>query len=328
MNDIVSDSWFCSALSTQHSALLVLLAALLVDCVLGEYPAVVHPVVWIGKLVTLALKMSPRSGWWRQFAFGMVLAVSVPVASAVAVFLILHYFADVSWLAILLAAFFLKASFALRELGAAAERVRSAVAVGDIRRAREALRALCSRDAAHLDQEGLLAAAIESSAENLSDSFVAPLFYFTLFGVPGAIAYRAINTLDAMVGYRGRFEALGKASARLDDAVNWVPARLTAALLLIAGLISGRRIARAWHIFRRDRAKTPSPNGGRPMAMMAGLLSVRLEKKGVYSLGDPDNAIVPATVNDAWRLVILAAGLLCILSAVAILTGSDKLYLR
>ncbi len=199
--------------------------------------------------------------------------------------------------------------------------MRGPVEAGDLPRAREALRSLCSRDPAQLDQEGLLTATVQSLAENASDSFVAPLFYFLLFGVPGAIAYRAINTLDSRVGYRGPFEALGKASARLDDAANWLPARLTAALLLLAGWLIGRDVARAWRIFRRDRARTPSPNGGRPMAMMAGLLGVQLEKKGVYTLGDRDNPVVPATVRQAWRLVVLmgwfASGL-CVLGIVGI----------
>jgi len=175
---------------------------------------------------------------------------------------------------------------------------------------------LCSRDPAELDEEALLAATVESLAENASDSFVAPLFYFLLFGIPGAIAYRAINTLDAMVGYRGPFEALGKASARLDDVANWVPARLTAALFLLAGWVTGRDVRGGWRVFRRDRAKTPSPNGGRPMAMMAGLLGVRLDKQDVYSLGDQDNPVVPMTVRQAWRVVALTgwfASGLCVL---------------
>jgi adenosylcobinamide-phosphate synthase len=289
------------------TALAILLMALLLDQFLGEYPSPLHPVVWIGKLTSLLLRCAPQSGWWRPFIFGIALAAGVPALCAAAAAGILCLTADIPVLEVILGAFLLKASFALRELGAAAERVRAPIEAGDLPRAREALRSLCSRDPAQLDAEALVAATVQSLAENLSDSFVAPLFFFALFGVPGAIAYRAINTLDAMVGYRGRFEALGKASARFDDVVNWLPARLTALLLLFAGLLAGRDIRRGWHIFRRDRAKTPSPNGGQPMAMMAGLLGVRLEKQGSYALGDPDHALTPATVRDAWRLTVVAA---------------------
>src|SRR5262249_61854725 len=119
-------------------------------------------------------------------------------------------------------------------LGVAALDVRHALAGGRLHDARYALRSLCSRDASQLDPPLLVAAAIESVAENASDSFVAPLFYYALFGLPGAVFYRAVNTLDAMIGYHGRYEYLGKAAARLDDVLNFVPARLTAALLLAA----------------------------------------------------------------------------------------------
>jgi adenosylcobinamide-phosphate synthase len=289
--------------------------ALLWDACLGEYPAPLHPVVWIGKLVALLLRCAPRNGWWRPFAFGLSLAMFVPATCAALSLGVLALTDDIPVLQLAMSIFLLKSSFALRELGAAAGRVRALVETGDLPRAREALRSLCSRDPTHLDGEALLTGAVQSVAENLSDSFVAPLFYFVLFGVPGAMAYRAINTLDAMIGYRGPFEALGKASARLDDAANWLPARLTAALLLLAGMLAGHDAAGAWRIFRRDRKNSPSPNGGRPMAMMAGLLGVQLEKKGAYTLGDRIRPVTPTTARHAWHVAAIAAwlavGLFC-----------------
>jgi adenosylcobinamide-phosphate synthase len=302
----------------ETTALVTLIGALLLDGFLGEYPARMHPVVWIGETASFLLRFAPRDGWWNPFVFGVLLAVGLPVACFLVSQFALHLGAHLPWGEIVLGTFLLKASFALRELGIAAERVRFSVAVGGIPDARAALRSLCSRDPEQLDGEALLAATVQSLAENASDSLIAPLFYFLLLGVPGAVAYRAVNTLDAMIGYHGRFEALGKAAARLDDAANFVPARLTAALLLLVGCLTGRPVASAWRVFRRDRAKTPSPNGGRPMAMMAGLLGVRLEKKGVYSLGDASRPVTPATVQEAWRLVILAGGIMVCLSALAI----------
>jgi adenosylcobinamide-phosphate synthase len=298
-------------------AIAVLAVALSLDALYGEYPHLLHPVVWIGNTISLLLKAAPQNGWWPQFLFGILLAVLVPTLAALTGLAILQIAAPVFGLNIAISALLLKASFALRELGAAAERVRLPVAQGNIAAAREALRGLCSRDASELDGEALLAATIQSLAENVSDSFVAPILFFAIFGVPGALAYRAINTLDAMIGYRGRFEALGKAAARLDDMANFLPARLTAALLLAAGLLTGRNVGTAWRVFWRDRANTPSPNGCRPMAMMAGLLGVRLEKKGVYSLGDSISPIMPATVNQAWRLTVVTGWLtvgFCILA--------------
>ena len=132
----------------------------------------------------------------------------------------------------------------------------------------------------------LAGAAIESLTENTSDSVVAPLFYYVLFGLPGAVFYRAANTLDAMVGYHGRFEYLGKAAARLDDLLNLIPARLTALGLAFAGLLAeARRDAAASQVWWRDRGATESPNAGHPMAMGAGLLRVQLDKRDAYVLG-------------------------------------------
>jgi adenosylcobinamide-phosphate synthase len=303
------------------TALAILVGALVWDRLLGEYPAPLHPVVWIGLLISGLLGLAPQRGWWRQLVFGALLAMVVTGATVGLAVLALDLATVVAYLQIAAGIFLLKAAFALRALGAAADRVQHAIQDGNLDQAREALRSLCSRDPSELDAEDLHAAVIESVAENASDSFVAPLFHYVVLGVPGALAYRAINTLDARVGYRGRFEALGKVPARLDDVVNWLPARLTAALLLLAGLLLRKNVAAGWRILRRDGGKTPSPNGGRPMAVMAGLLGVQLAKKGVYVLGDRERPLTPDSVRDAWRLVTVASWLmagLCAAGAVGV----------
>jgi adenosylcobinamide-phosphate synthase len=199
----------------------------------------------------------------------------------------------------------IKSTFSIRALGVAAEDVRRALAAGELAAAREALRALCSRDPAKLDEAALAGAAVSSLAENASDSFVAPLLYLALGGLPAAAFYRTVNTMDAMIGYRGRHEWLGKGTAQLDDLLNVVPARVTAALLLAAGMVGGADVRNGWRILQRDGARTPSPNGGRPMAAMAGLLGVTLEKDGHYRLGDATAPPGPETITRAWRLVKL-----------------------
>lgn len=287
-----------------ESTLVILVAAVLIDGLLGEYPRVLHPVVWLGTTVFLLLKLAPRQGWRLQFLFGMILASGLCALCVALTVLVMHLLSGAPVLQIVAGAFLLKASFALRELVAAAKRVEQALRNGDLAAGREALRSLCSRDPSTLTQEELIEAAVESLAENLSDSFVAPLLYFILLGVPGAVGYRTINTLDAMVGYRGPFEALGKASARLDDLANWVPARLTAVLLLLAGWLLGKDAAQGWRILRRDAGKTPSPNAGRPMAVLAGLLEIKLEKRDVYILGDPRQPATLDKLQEARRLVM------------------------
>src|SRR5215212_5696845 len=203
---------------------------------------------------------------------------------------------------ILLRAVLLKPTFAVRELVQAAERVRVPLETGDIAAARAALRDLVSRDAARLDTGLVSAAAIESLAENANDAIVAPWLAFVVAGLPGAYAYRAINTLDAMVGYHGRYEYLGKPAARCDDLLNLVPARLTA-ILIIASAAREGTAQTAWRTTRRDHTATASPNAGWAMAAIAGALQVRLQKIDHYVLGGaypPPNA---ADIVAARRLI-------------------------
>jgi adenosylcobinamide-phosphate synthase len=141
---------------------------------------------------------------------------------------------------------------------------------------------------------------VESVAENLSDSFVAPVVWYALLGVPGAIAYRFVNTCDAMLGYRGRYEYLGKAAARLDDVANWLPARLTALLVVAAAGLLGADARGAWRAMWQHHRRTASPNAGWPMSAAAGALGVRLEKLGHYALGHgprPSVATIPAAID-------------------------------
>jgi adenosylcobinamide-phosphate synthase len=299
-------------------SLAVLALALAIDLLLGEPPALLHPVVWIGRSIAALERVLPQRGPRRQLVAGLLLALAIPGASAAAAAAALALLARWPWLQLTVAAVLLKSAFALRALRRAAYDTRDALVAGRIDDARCALRSLCSRDAAALDAPALVAATIESVAENTSDSIVAPLCYYALFGVPGAIFYRAVNTLDAMVGYRGRYEYLGKASARLDDLLNLVPARLTALLLLAAGALRRKHVAHGLAILRRDGARTSSPNAGRPMAAMAGLLGVQLSKAGDYRLGDPRAALEPRAIAEAWGIAALGALLGALLAALAI----------
>ncbi|MGC4000288.1 MAG: adenosylcobinamide-phosphate synthase CbiB [Anaeromyxobacter sp.] len=285
----------------------VLAAALLIDALAGEFPARLHPVVWMGRVITLLERRAPRKGRALPFLYGLGMALAVPALFAGGAALAIRAARGQPLLAVLVEALLLKSAFAVRALGEAAAEVASALQAGELDRARGALRALCSRDPATLEAGQVAAAAVESVAENASDSAVAPLLWWALLGVPGAIAYRALNTLDARIGYHGRYEWLGKASARLDDLANLVPARVTAALLLGAGAVRGGCVRRGLAILRRDGARTESPNAGRPMAAMAGLLGVELAKEGHYRLGDPGAPVDAGTIGAAWRLSATAA---------------------
>ena len=277
------------------------------DAVLGEPPGAVHPVVWMGRAARAIERRAPGSGRAAQLAYGAGLAIGPPLVYAAA--------AGWGWrrarrrpvIALTIGVPLLKSMFALRALREAGEGVRAPLAGGDLAGARVGLRSLVSRDAAGLDGPLIAAAAVESLAENLGDSVVAPLCAYAVGGLPGAVAYRAVNTLDAMIGYRGRYEWLGKAAARLDDVLNLLPSRLAALLIVGAAAIVGEDARGAWWVARRDARLTPSPNAGWPMAAMAGALGVELEKVGQYRLGAGGAVADAATIRRADRVVAVAA---------------------
>jgi adenosylcobinamide-phosphate synthase len=169
-------------------------------------------------------------------------------------------------------------------LGAEASGIARALDGGDLEAARRRLPALCGRDPADLDAAGIARATIESVAENTCDAVVAPLTWGSLCGLPGLLAYRAVNTLDAMVGHRSpRYERFGWAAARLDDAAGLIPARLTALLALALAPVAGGSFSRGLRVLRSDGGNHPSPNAGRCEAAYAGVLGVRLGGTNVYN---------------------------------------------
>lgn len=288
----------------------------------GEPPTAWHPVVWFGKLISRLERVAPQGRIARLLYGGAMLLFAAPFALLPA--WVLHrlalflfdaaqrrgYALTGCLLFAILEGAGLKPLFALRELVKAGQAVRLALENEDLAGAREELSRLVSRNRSHLTAEEAGAAAIESLAENLSDSVIAPLFWYLLTGLPGAALYRLANTFDAMIGYRGVYEDLGKAAARFDDLLNLLPARLTAGLLMAAASVFGGKSRRAWHIWRRDARKTASPNAGHPMAAMAGALGVRLEKRGHYALGDPEIPLAPGHLRQAegmvWSIGVLA----------------------
>ena len=270
---------------------LVILLALLLDLALGEPPNRCHPTVWMGKTVALVERIAPGPARApaAQFAYGAAMALLIPTAWGALAWVIAASLLALHPLAyIAVGAILLKTTFAVRMLHRTAAGVARLLTAGDLDAARRQMSLLVSRDAATLTSGQMAAAAIESVAENITDSIVGPLLAFALFGLPGAAAYRALNTLDSMIGYHGRYEYLGKASARLDDLANLLPARLTALLLgAAAAILPGMSARRAVRTMLAHRGRTESPNAGWTMATMAGALGVTLAKTGHYRLGDP-----------------------------------------
>jgi adenosylcobinamide-phosphate synthase len=287
-----------------HTRVLAGAGALAIDAAFGEPPARFHPVVGMGSLLA-ALRRRSRAGTpggqLAEGTAGLAFVLGVSALAAVAAQRALGRLPRGAALAGEAAA--LSTLLALRGLREAVQGVGEALGTGDLDAARtRAARDLVSRDTAGLDASELSAAAIQSLAENLSDSVVAPLLAYAAGGLPVAAAYRALNTADAMWGYRTP-ELLyrGRAAARADDLANLLPARLTALYLALRS----PRPREAWRIALRDHALAPSPNGGWPMAAMAGGLGVRLAKRGSYDF----NAEAPVPeAADIGRALRIAGG--------------------
>lgn len=283
------------------------------DAWLGDPPNRAHPVAVLGGLVRLAEERAP-SGARDRARYGTAVAIGLPVAAALASREVVQVAARLPGGEIVVSAGLLSLATSQRTLYVRAGEVAEALERGDVERARRLLAThLVSRDTSSLDASGVAAAAIESVAENLSDGVVAPWWWFAVAGAPGAWAYRAANTLDAMWGYREEpYGELGRAAARLDDALNLAPARLTAAALLAAA--GGHGVATWW----RDHGRTASPNAGHPMAAMAGALGVELAKGDQYVLGTggraPDARDIRRAIAIARRAAIIALGVLTVAS--------------
>lgn len=209
---------------------------------------------------------------------------------------------------VLLEAVVLKAMISLRGLAVAARTVIAHLNRGDVIGARAAVGYhLVSRRTSELDESQVASAAIESVAENLTDALVAPLLWYLALGLPGAVAYRVVNTADAMIGYReSALEHFGKVAARLDDLLNLIPARLAALALIAAAGLTGGSFRQAARVMWRDHGRTASPNAGWTMAAMAGALRVVLEKPGHYRLGEGRRPASP-DVRRSIRLTAVGA---------------------
>ncbi|HWY95659.1 MAG TPA: adenosylcobinamide-phosphate synthase CbiB [Steroidobacteraceae bacterium] len=291
-----------------------IILALLIDRWWGEPPARFHPVVWMGSYLKRAGRGLPDRGPRKAFFLGTLYWLAGAALVAAVYGVAGAEFAKLPpWLDIVLTAVLLKPLFALRLLLSEVGAVESSLMQG-VECGRARLAHIVSRDTATLDLGEVRESSLESLAENLSDSIIAPLFWFALFGLPGAAVYRFANTADAMWGYRGRWEWAGKFAARADDVLNFIPARMTAVALLLVG-------PKGMSLIRRlpaEAARTASPNSGWPMGALALSLNVRLRKPQVYALNANGSAPSAADTSTALRRAEATAWIVAALFAVGI----------
>lgn len=289
-------------------AVIILALALLLDFVVGEPPAIIHPVIWVGKFIDLLkLKFKNKNPKIEKIG-GIVLAVITIAFFAglfwAILFLVKKFLGDIAF--ILASAIILKSTFSIRYLRTAVNKVVYAVKTNNIELARRNLSYIVSRDTSNLNSNQIISGTIECTSESTVDGIIAPIFYFALFGVVGAVVYRVINTLDSMVGYKdGKYCNIGQFSAWIDEIVNFIPARITGALMIVASALCKMDWKNAWRVMIRDKSKTESINSGWPMAATAGALMVQLEKPNYYQLGEPMREISIAHVDQSYRITLV-----------------------
>lgn len=299
------------------AGVIVLVAALLVDRLIGDPHTQWHPVALLGRFI----------GWWGKpekysSGFQRLSGLVFWIITAALFALPFYCFASLApwYLYLVIGPFLLKCCFAWRALEEHTLAVVAALKEG-VQNGREQVKMLVSRDTTNLEREHILSAGFESMTENLTDSVISPLFYFSLFGLVGAAIFRAANTMDAMLGYRDERIRLGWFSARIDDLLNFVPARLTVLLLLLYFAFIGK-FSDALRVLHRDGYNRPGFNGGIVMAVMAGGTGIRFEKPGVYTIGDGEKTLDEAGTDiiRACRIVILMFTILAVCTL--ILLGS------
>jgi adenosylcobinamide-phosphate synthase len=309
----------------RDDALLLFALAYALDWLIGDPEWAPHPVRWMGRLIQVGeifirrFVRTPRA----EFAGGLLLSLSVVGVFGVGSWRLLGWLGGRNQtLAFAVALYFAVTSLATRSLLDEARAVRRLLLKSDLTAARRQVGRIVGRDTQALDEPEVTRATIETLAESASDGVVAPMFYLAVGGAPAALAYKAINTLDSMIGHRDeRYEFFGKFAARLDDAANFIPARLTALLFVLTARALRLDWRGAWRVWRRDGAKHKSPNAGRPEAAMAGALGVRLGGTNYYDgephhgprLGDAKHPLDDRALGGALRLTRYASLLMFVI---------------
>ncbi|MEC0373655.1 adenosylcobinamide-phosphate synthase CbiB [Paenibacillus chibensis] len=319
------------------TAILILAAAFVIDLLIGDPRWIPHPVIGMGKAIK-------RLEAWIRRRFqpeslkkaGVLLPVLVAGGSFILTWLLLLLLGWIHpWLAWGAEAVLIATTIAVKGLKDAGLEVYRHLVQGDLPAARSGLGMIVGRETSHLDEPEVVRGTVETVAENIVDAVISPLLYALIGGAPLAMAYRAVNTLDSMVGYKNdKYIHLGWASARLDDIANWIPARLTALLLMLSALLLGLDYRSAFRMVRRDARKHPSPNSGFPESAVAGALGIRLGGTNVYHgvssfrayMGDAKRPMEARDIRLTNRLLYTVSVMFVVLSLLAIWGAGGTLW--
>jgi len=297
---------------------IVLMAAILLDLIYGEHKGLllkIHPTVVCSSIARYVIR--PYGSKLHGVA-----TLLIPLLLTVTIYTLiqhvsLYVLGGIGYL--LISAFILKMTFSIRMLYDIVSKACKCMEEGDWILARSYVQNIVRRDVSKLDEDHVVSAAIESLFESLVDGYTSPLLYYLIFGVPGALVQRVVNTMDSVVGYKTlEYRDEGYVSAKADTILNYVPARITAFLIIFSAMILGYNWRRGLKILLRDHSKTESVNAGWPMSAIAGVLGVRLEKINHYRLGDPLEKLTSIKVKEALTIfklttMIYTAGIITIL---------------
>ena len=298
----------------------------LIDVLLGDPHSLPHPVVAIGKLIAALEKalrrLFPATPAGERWAGGVLWLLTVSISGGVP-FALLYACAQVSpWLRLAVESLMCWQILAARSLRDESMKVYAALKTGDLEKSRYAVSMIVGRDTQYLDEQGVTRAAVETVAENCSDGVIAPLFFLALGGAPLGFFYKAVNTMDSMLGYvEPPYKDIGFFPAKLDDVFNYLPARLSALLMLLGGGLLGMDMKEGWRIYRRDRHNHASPNSAQTESVCAGLMGLRLAGDAVYHgvlhkkpyIGDARREITPEDIPLSCKLMYATTVLMLLL---------------
>jgi adenosylcobinamide-phosphate synthase len=276
-------------LSLFTDGILIFVLAFLIDVVLGEIPDRIHPTVAIGNVIKFLKPKCKNSNPKIEKANGALMLITITLLFALPAFLglwaIRFYLGSIPY--IIVGAILFKSTFAIKCMRRYTVPIAKSLKSGNLDEARKYLPYIVRRDPNSLNERQIISAAVESIAESTTDGITGPFFFYAFLGVPGAFIYRVINTHDSMVAYKTpELQNIGWFSAKMDTYANYIPARLTAILMVAAAGLVGENAKESLRIMKRDKNKLASPNAGWTIGAMAGALDTQLAKPGYYALGD------------------------------------------
>lgn len=310
-------------------SLYALILGFFLDLLIGDPHGFPHPVVLIGKLIDVTekgmRKIFPKTVRGENFAGAAIWLIVVIVSTALPTLLLWLAYGVSRWLGLALETIMCAQILATKSLRQESMKVYQALQTGDLEKARHTVSMIVGRDTQRLDEAGVARAAVETVAENTSDGIIAPMLFLAIGGAPLGFFYKAVNTMDSMLGYvEMPYKNVGLVPAKMDDLFNFLPARISALLMLAAGALLGMDGKNGWKIFKRDRYNHASPNSAQTESVCAGLLGLRLAGDAWYHsvlhkkkyIGDPLREIEPEDIPKACRLLYATAFLGLVVFAV------------